>query len=284
MADSKAMQVVHARSELQQVLEQTPGKRSVVMTMGALHDGHLELVRLAKQRSDVVVVTIFVNPLQFGPGEDFAEYPRTLDADIERLRAVDVDVVFAPNAAEIYPDGEPEVHVQAGRLGELWEGGTRPGHFDGVLTVVAKLLHLVSPDVAVFGQKDAQQLLVIRRMVADLNFPVEIVGGPIVRAPDGLALSSRNAYLGQEDRARALSLWTAISTAQEKVSLGAEAVREAALAVLSETDELDVDYLALVDPQTLVEVESNYQGEAFLLVAARVGSTRLIDNAVLRLE
>jgi|SRR5690625_2617962 len=284
MADSKAMQVVHARSELHRVLQQTPGKRSVVMTMGALHDGHMELIRLAKQRSDVVVVTIFVNPLQFGPGEDFAEYPRTLDADIEKLRAEEVDVVFAPNAGEIYPDGEPEVHVKAGRLGELWEGGTRPGHFDGVLTVVAKLLHLVNPDVAVFGQKDAQQLLVIRRMVADLNFPVEIVGGPIVRAPDGLALSSRNAYLEEEDRARALSLWTAISAARENVSLGAEAVRETALAVLSETDELDVDYLALVDPQTLVEVESNYQGEAFLLIAARVGSTRLIDNAVLRLE
>ncbi|HLS04122.1 MAG TPA: pantoate--beta-alanine ligase, partial [Actinomycetales bacterium] len=185
--------VAHTRDELAAALESTPRPRALVMTMGALHEGHLELVRLARERGETVVVTIFVNPLQFGPGEDFATYPRTLESDLSVLEELGADVVFAPNAGEMYPGSEPQVLVHAGRLGELWEGISRPGHFDGVLTVVAKMFHITQPDLAIFGQKDAQQLILIRRMVADLDFPVEVVAAPTVRSEEGLALSSRNA-------------------------------------------------------------------------------------------
>jgi len=275
--------VARTRVELGTFLADLPRPRAVVMTMGALHEGHLDLVRLAKERAETVVVTIFVNPLQFGPGEDFVEYPRRLDADIAALDELGVDVVFAPSGGEIYPNDEPEVLINAGRMGEMWEGVSRPGHFDGVLTVVAKFLHITQPDIAVFGEKDAQQLALIQRMVADLDFPVEIVGAPTARSPEGLALSSRNAYLDEVERAQAHSLWTAISAARENVTRGADAVRDAALAVLTDAEGVELDYLALVDVLTLKEVEPDHRGEALLLIAAKVGTTRLIDNALLRL-
>lgn len=275
--------LAHTRAELDAALAGTARPRAVVMTMGALHAGHLELVRLAKERAETVVVTIFVNPLQFGPGEDFATYPRTLDTDVEALEELGVDVVFAPSAQEMYPEAEPQVRINAGRLGERWEGTTRPGHFDGVLTIVAKMLHLTRPDIAVFGEKDAQQLILVRRMVADLNFDVEIVGAPTARSAEGLALSSRNAYLDEEQRAQAHALWTAIRAAQDSVPLGADAVRDAALAVLTDAAGIELDYLALVDVLTLAEVEPDHRGEALLLIAVRIGTIRLIDNALLRL-
>ncbi|WP_102510069.1 pantoate--beta-alanine ligase [Sanguibacter massiliensis] len=256
-------------------------RRAVVMTMGALHDGHLALVRAAREAvgpGGQVVVTDFVNPLQFGPGEDYERYPRDLDADLATLArgGARVDVVFAPSAAEMYPSG-PIVRVSSGTIGTVLEGAIRPGHFDGVLTVVLKLLNLVAPDVAVFGEKDAQQLLAIRRMVLDLELPVEIVGVPIVRQPDGLALSSRNAYLSDEERARALALSGALRAGAEAGERGADAVRAAATAVL-EAAGVDPDYLTLVDPTTVEDVPASYAGGALLLVAARVGTTRLIDN------
>lgn len=260
--------------------------RSVVMTMGALHAGHLELVRAARRLADQVVVTIFVNPLQFGPGEDYERYPRTLDADVALLATAGADVVFAPSDEEMYPGGDPIVTVSAGRIGTVLEGEFRPGHFDGVLTVVLKLLHLTAPDVAVFGEKDAQQLLAISRMVADLNVPVAIHGVPIVRDDDGLALSSRNAYLSASDRAHALALSGALRAGREAAASGADAagVRAVAEGMLAATPGVVLDYLALVDPTTVEGVPQTYVGPALLLVAARVGATRLIDNMAVELH
>ncbi|GAB2970529.1 hypothetical protein GCM10027212_06490 [Actinotalea caeni] len=262
----------------------TPRRRAVVMTMGALHDGHLALVRRAAQLADEVVVTIFVNPLQFGPQEDLDRYPRTLQADLERLTSTGVvDLVFAPAADEVYPEGEPRVRVQAGPMGQVLEGVVRPGHFDGVLTVVLKLLHLTRPDVAVFGQKDAQQLALIRRMVADLDLDVEIVAVPTVREPDGLALSSRNAYLAPHEREAALVLSRALQAGSAAAADGPDAVLAAAQRVLDGADPVVVpDYLVLVDPTTLEPAPADQPTRATMLaVAARVGATRLIDNAVI---
>ncbi|GAB2605137.1 pantoate--beta-alanine ligase [Pseudactinotalea suaedae] len=262
----------------------TPRRRAVVMTMGALHEGHLALVRGAAQRADEVVVTIFVNPLQFSAGEDLATYPRTLEADLARLTETGVvDLVFAPSVAEMYPDGEPLVTLDAGPMGEVLEGAARPGHFDGMLTVVNKLLHLTRPDVAMFGQKDAQQLALVRRMVADLDMDIEIVAEPIVREPDGLARSSRNTYLAPAERAAALALSRAMRAGSQAREGGPEAVLAAARAELDAADPLvEVDYLALVDPATLRPAPSERPTAAtLLLVAARVGRTRLIDNAVI---
>ena len=255
-------------------------RRAVVMTMGALHAGHLELVREARRLADEVVVTIFVNPLQFGPGEDYDSYPRTLDADVALLASVGVDVVFAPPLEEMYPDGTPIVSVTSGRIGTVLEGASRPGHFDGVLTVVLKLLHLTAPDVAVFGEKDAQQLLAVRRMVHDLDVPVTIHGVPIVRDADGLALSSRNAYLSGEERTRALALSAALSAGRDAARAGAsaDAVRTAARQTLAAAPGVNLDYLVLVDPATVDDVPADHTGPALLLVAARVGTTRLIDT------
>nr|WP_244666955.1 pantoate--beta-alanine ligase [Myceligenerans indicum] len=258
-----------------------PARRAVVMTMGALHEGHLELVRRARAEAGAngqVVVTIFVNPLQFGRGEDLAAYPRDLEGDVEKLASVGADLVFAPAPDVVYPYGDPIVRVSAGRIGEVLEGEFRPGHMDGVLTVVLKLLHLVRPDVALFGQKDAQQLLAVRRMVADLDLDVEIVGAPTVRDSDGLALSSRNAYLSDEERERALALSRALRAGAEAGAGGAAEVRRAASEVLNATEGVEVDYLALVDPITVDDVPDDHLGPALLLVAARVGTTRLIDN------
>ncbi|MFK4269695.1 pantoate--beta-alanine ligase [Streptomyces milbemycinicus] len=262
----------------------TPGRVAVVMTMGALHEGHASLIRAARARvgaKGVVTVTVFVNPLQFGAGEDLDRYPRTLDADLEVAAAAGADIVFAPPVEEVYRGGEPRVRMTAGDMGERYEGASRPGHFDGVLTVVAKLLHLTRPDVAFFGEKDAQQLAVIRRMVLDLDFPVEIVGAPTVREIDGLALSSRNRYLSPQERTTALALSRALFAGRD-AGRDPAAVRSAARAVLDEAASLqpplDLDYLALVDPLDFTEVPDDHTGEAVLAVAAKVGSTRLIDN------
>lgn len=273
--------VVHTRADLQDALHERSGEVGVVMTMGALHDGHRELISVARKRCDVIVVTVFLNPLQFAPGEDLSRYPKTLDRDVELCTAEDVDIVFAPSVAEVYPRGEqPQVRVHAGPLGEVLEGASRPGHFDGVLTVVAKLLHMTAPDVAYFGQKDAQQLLLIRRMTEDLDFPVEVVAVPTVREPDGLALSSRNGYLSPEDRQVALALSRALRAGEAAAAEGAAAVRGAALRVLEEQPGLGLDYLALVDPSDLADVADEFSGPALLAVAAKVGTTRLIDNLV----
>ncbi|UUU24097.1 pantoate--beta-alanine ligase [Streptomyces sp. DSM 40750] len=303
------------------------GRRAVVMTMGALHEGHATLIRTAREiagDAGEVVVTVFVNPLQFGAGEDLDRYPRTLDADVKLAEQAGADAVFAPGVDEVYPGGEPQVRITAGPMGERLEGASRPGHFDGMLTVVAKLLHLTRPDVALYGQKDAQQLALIRRMVRDLNFGVEIVGVPTVREADGLALSSRNRYLSTQERRTALALSQALfagrdrHAAQEALRArarevpatraraealsaigesraaadahamaksapgGPAAVRAAARLVLDEAmrmkPPLALDYLALVDPADFTDIPDDFTGEAVLAVAARVGTTRLIDN------
>jgi pantoate--beta-alanine ligase len=278
--------VARTRAELALLRGRAAGPVAVVMTMGALHEGHAALVRAARERAATVVVTLFLNPLQFGVGEDLARYPQTFDADLALCTREGVDVVFAPTPDVVYPDGEPLVRVSAGPLGNVLEGASRPGHFDGVLTVVAKLLHLVSPDLAYFGQKDAQQLVLVRQMVRDLDVPVEVVRVSTVRAPDGLALSSRNTYLGPADRAVALVLSRALRAGAAVVTEGAGAVRRQARAVLESQPGAEpgyVDYVALVDPRTLADVPDDYTGEALLAVAARIGPTRLIDNVPLTL-
>ncbi len=278
--------VVHDRAQLAEVIADLrrsgePVATGVVMTMGALHAGHRELIKVARGRCAVTVVTVFLNPLQFGPGEDLTRYPRTLDADVQLCRDEGVDVVFAPDAAEIYPTGEPRVRIDAGPLGDVLEGRSRPGHFAGVLTVVAKLLHLTQPDFAFFGRKDAQQLLLIERMVQDIDFPVTVVPVPTVREPDGLALSSRNSYLAAADRASALALSRALRAGAAEAEHGAAAVRRAAQAVLAAEPAVAVDYLVLVHPRTLGDVADDHEGPALLAVAARVGTTRLIDNVLI---
>ncbi|MBC3760440.1 pantoate--beta-alanine ligase [Quadrisphaera oryzae] len=270
--------LVRTRAELSQARAALSGRVAVVMTMGALHAGHASLVAAARERADAVVVTIFLNPLQFEAGADLARYPRTLDADLALLGGVGADVVFAPSPDVVYPDGDPAVRVSSGRLGGVLEGASRPGHFDGVLTVVAKLMHLVRPDVALFGQKDAQQLLLVRRMVRDLDLAVEVVAVPTVRDDDGLALSSRNAHLSPLDREVALVLSRALRAGEAAAPEGASAVRRAARDVLVGEPLARVDYLALVDPDTLDDVPEHFRGPALLAVAAKVGPTRLIDN------
>ena len=269
--------LVHTRAELSTALGERPGRRAVVMTMGALHEGHLDLVREARRRAEVVVVTIFVNPLQFGAGEDLDAYPRDLDADLGRLREVGADVVFAPEPATVYPGGDPQVRIDPGPAADVLEGATRPGHFAGVLTVVAKLIHLVAPDVAVFGQKDAQQLALVKAMVRDLDVAAEIVAVPTRREEGGLAMSSRNAYLSPAERQQALALSAALHAGRDAAGDGPDAVLDAAREVLAAEPGVRLDYLALVDPETFSPV-STATGPALLLVAGWVGATRLIDN------
>lgn len=248
------------------------------MTMGALHEGHATLIRRARAREQHVIVTIFLNPLQFGPREDLSHYPRMVDADLEICRREGVDLVFLPTPDVIYPDGDPGVRVSAGPIGNVLEGQARPGHFDGVLTVVGKLLHLTGADRSYYGQKDAQQLLLIRRMARDLDFPVEVVTAPTVREADGLAMSSRNMYLTESDRETALCLSRALRAGAAAAAEGPSAVRRAARAVVVKEPLALIDYLVLVHPSTLEDVPEWYRGEALLAVAGRVGTTRLIDN------
>jgi pantoate--beta-alanine ligase len=271
-------ELVRTRAELAAARAGVAGSLALVPTMGALHDGHAELIRLAGTLADVVAVSIFVNPLQFGPAEDLDRYPRTPERDVELLDRLGVRLVFAPGVAEMYPDGRPAVTVDPGPLGALLEGASRPGHFAGVLTVVTKLLGLVRPDVAVFGEKDYQQLALIRRTVADLELGVRIVGGPTVRDPDGLALSSRNRYLTAEQRQQALALPRALRAGADEGPNGAGAVLKAATEALRG---IDVDYLAL---RGVDLGPAPAAGPARLLVAARIGTTRLIDNVPLTLD
>jgi len=254
------------------------GDIAVVMTMGALHEGHATLIHQARKAHRHVVVTIFLNPLQFGPKEDLSRYPRTFDADLEICTAAGVDLVFAPTPDVVYPEGDPGVRVSAGPLGDVLEGQARPGHFDGMLTVVGKLMHLTRCSAAYFGQKDAQQLLLIRRMCRDLDFPVRVVAVPTVREPDGLAMSSRNTYLTASDRETALCLSAALRAGAAAAPEGPSAVRRAARSVLVREPLALIDYLVLVHPDTLEDVPEWYRGEALLAVAGRVGTTRLIDN------
>jgi pantoate--beta-alanine ligase len=254
----------------------------LVPTMGALHEGHLSLVWAAKAQCGAVVVSIFVNPKQFGPTEDFAKYPRPFETDCAALAKEGVDIVFAPEVEEMYPPGGT-TWVTVEGLSEKLDGRSRPGHFRGVTTVVSKLFHIVEPDLAFFGQKDAAQLAVIRRMVRDLNFPVEIIGCPIIREPDGLAMSSRNAYLNKEDRKRALVLHHSLQRVEHDFRAGERDVaklREAGSKVIGAEPAVRLDYFEIVDPDTLDSVGRISQ-KTMVAVAAYVGSTRLIDNVVL---
>jgi pantoate--beta-alanine ligase len=256
---------------------------ALVPTMGALHDGHFALVNRARETADVLVVSIFVNPLQFGPSEDLERYPRDLAADVSRLDDLGVDLVFAPAVTEMYPNGAVQTRVVAGEVGSLYEGASRAGHFDGVLTVVDKLLGIVGPNVVLFGQKDAQQVFLVKRMVTDLNVPVTVEVVPIVREPEGLALSSRNRYLSAEHRAAALALSAALRAAATSASQGTFAALEAARAILAAQPLVRLDYLVAVNPESFREVAPDYRGPAIMLIAAIVGTTRLIDNAALQL-
>ena len=253
-----------------------------VPTMGALHEGHLSLVRRARTHATLVVVSIFVNPLQFGPSEDFTRYPRSLEADCAMLETEGVEIVFSPTTEQMYPqDATAVVYVEG--LSERLDGRSRPGHFRGVSTVVAKLFHIVEPDCAVFGQKDAAQVAVLRRMVRDLNMPIELVVAPIARDADGVALSSRNAYLGADERRQARVLYRALQHVEELAKAGeanTERLRSAALFVLADEPSAILDYLEIVDPDTLLPVASVGQG-ALVAIAATFGTTRLIDNVVL---
>ena len=252
-----------------------------VPTMGALHEGHLSLVRAAKHRCRAAVVSIFVNPAQFGPNEDFSKYPRTLEKDTEQLAREGLDILFTPSTDEMY-EPSPAVWVDVAGLSDRNEGRVRPGHFRGVATVVAKLFNVVQPDVAFFGQKDAAQLAVIRRMVRELRYPVEVVGCPIVREADGLAMSSRNVYLSAEERKQAAVLSRALRLAEEAFRRGATDANTLTTAVRQElsTETVSVDYVEVLDPATLLPVD-DVKSPTLLAIAARVGSTRLLDNVVL---
>ena len=262
-------------SDVTRALRVTGRRVMLVPTMGALHEGHLSLVRAAKRvQGAVVVVSIFVNPLQFGAGEDLDAYPRALEDDLAALRAEGVEIAFTPTAADMYPDGR-RTSVQPGPLGAELEGGSRPTHFAGVLTVVLKLLQIVRPDRAFFGEKDYQQLVLIRQMVADLNVDTQIVGVPIVREADGLAMSSRNRYLDEVDREQAGALSAALLAGMYAASGGTAAALDAAGAVLDEVPAIDVDYLEVRDAML---GPAPAEGIARMLLAARLGSTRLLDN------
>lgn len=307
--------LARTRAELADALAGDAAPRAVVMTMGALHQGHFDLVAEAARRvgeAGTVVVTIFVNPLQFAPGEDLDAYPRTLDADVAGLtRALTAPdgalrvgrlIVFAPTPEVMYPGGEPQVRIDPGPIATVLEGRTRPTHFGGVCQVVLALLHLTAPRWAMFGRKDAQQLAIVSAMVRDLAVPVEIVPVDIRREPDGLAMSSRNAYLGPDQRSQALALSAALEAGRAAAGAGADAarIRTAALAHLEAAPGVEVDYVAIVDPETFVDLAGaglglaggperrDVQGEgaprqALLALAARVGTTRLIDNALVPL-
>jgi pantoate--beta-alanine ligase len=253
-----------------------------VPTLGALHAGHRSLVRAARQQCDIVVVSIFVNPTQFGPNEDFSRYPRTLQQDCQMLEAEGVDLVFTPTAEAMYPPGA-STFVEVEEVSDRLDGASRPGHFRGVATVVAKLFHIVQPEFSFFGQKDAAQVAVLRKMVRELDFPLEIIVCPTVREPDGLAMSSRNRYLSEEERRQALTLSRSLQAAAMQAETGehrASALQQTMQATLQQEPAIRMDYIAIVDPNTLLPVEDVGAG-ALLAVAAHVGNTRLIDNVLL---
>jgi pantoate--beta-alanine ligase len=279
------VQVARTREELSRARDCLTGTVAFVPTMGALHEGHRGLLRMAKGLAEHVVVSIFVNPLQFGPSEDLDRYPRAVEADLAMCAAEGVALAFLPSREVMYPS-DPLVTVSAGPIGAGLEGASRPGHFDGVLTVVAKLFGLVKPDVAVFGRKDAQQLALVKRMVADLELGVRIETAPLIRDADGLALSSRNRYLSATERASALALPAALAGAALDAEKGvaAEQIVATARAALAGADGVEVEYVALVDPETFAAVGADAVGRdepALLVAAIKVGTTRLIDNALI---
>lgn len=265
---------------------------ALVPTMGALHEGHRHLIRAARAENDVVVVSVFVNPLQFDDPADYERYPRTLDADLDLLAGAGADIVFAPEPSEVYPDGAPLVRLTSGKLGEKFEGASRPGHFDGMLSVVAQLLHHAAPPAlapvpvhysAYFGQKDAQQLAIVRRLVTDLAYPVRICAVPVVRSPQGLALSSRNRFLTPEQADAALVLSRALGLLRDRAEAHEPLMIDEAEALIASQRLVDLDYLEVVDPATLEPLAFNcrdtpFTGSALVLVAARVGTVRLIDS------
>ena len=277
--------LIHEADELRRVVaDARRAGRTVglVPTMGALHEGHLSLVRAARRETDLVIVTVFVNPTQFGAGEDYEQYPRTLETDVTAAESAGADVVFAPSAEFMYPEGYA-THVVQHRLTEVLCGASRPSHFQGVCTVVAKLFNLTQPDVAWFGRKDYQQSVVIRRMAKDLDFPVEIRVCPIVREPDGLAISSRNQYLSESERRQALCLHRALERARELVGSGerrSSVLLDAMRAEIGKSPDARADYVEVVDPETLRAVET-IAGGAVAVLAVRFPGARLIDNAIL---
>jgi pantoate--beta-alanine ligase len=273
--------VARTRAELRDVRSGLAAPVVLVPTMGALHAGHRALLRAARGAAGPggsVIVSIFVNPLQFRPGEDLDRYPRTLDDDLAMCADEGVRAVFAPCAPEMYPGGQPEVTVDPGPMGRVFEGQFRPGFFDGVLTVVLKLFHLTRPDVAMFGEKDAQQLALVRRMVGDTNLDIAIESVPTARDADGLATSSRNRYLSADERALALTMSRALHAGRARAADGAQAVLAAAQEILLGEPALAVDYVAVVDPRTFTPVGAGQAGPAVIVAAVTVGTTRLIDN------
>lgn len=280
------MNIISGIREMQSAAEELrrSGKRiSLVPTMGFLHEGHLSLIRIARKHSDVVVTSIFVNPTQFGPNEDFAKYPRDMKRDTALAVSAGTDILFTPGAAEMYPDGYA-TYATVERITEVLEGKVRPTHFRGVATVVAKLFHCAMPHVAVFGQKDAQQVAVIRRMTLDLNFPVEILVGPIVREQDGLAMSSRNVYLSAEERRQSTVLHRSLLRAGEMIRAGerrSSALVSAMSEMITAQPAAKVDYISVADAETLQELPVLPPGaKALLSLAVRFGATRLIDNTL----
>lgn len=277
------MEIIKSIARLRQVRARF-AQLGLVPTMGYLHEGHLSLVRLARNECDTVAVSIFVNPTQFGPHEDLDRYPRNLERDFQLLQAHGVDLVFVPDVAEIYPDGY-STYVEVEGVTEMLEGAARPGHFRGVATVVCKLFNIMQPTHAYFGQKDAQQTVVVRKMVRDLDLPIEIVIGPTVREADGLALSSRNAYLAPDERGAATVLYRALMSARERYVAGsrdAEELRAAMQAVLSAEPLARVEYVSAAHPLTLQELDQLDTDGGLLSMAVRIGNTRLIDNIILR--
>jgi pantoate--beta-alanine ligase len=259
-------------------------KIGVVPTMGALHEGHLSLIRIARNYADVVIATIFVNPVQFGPNEDFNNYPRDLQGDSRLAESAGTDILFAPQPGEMYPDGYL-TYITVERLTTTLEGKSRPTHFRGVTTIVAKLFNITKPAVAVFGQKDAQQVVVIRRMVSDLNMGVKIVAAPIVREPDGLAMSSRNAYLSPQERKQSLVLSQSLRLAEQLISRGertSDRVHSEMMNLISSQPAARVDYISISDPVTLQEMSTLDSAHAVLIsLAVWIGTTRLIDNLII---
>lgn len=276
------MRVVRRSDELRSLLEERRRKGltvGLVPTMGALHAGHLSLVRRARHLSDVVVVSVFVNPKQFGEGEDFEHYPRDTEGDLELLRGERTDIAFLPSVENMYPPGAT-IEVTAGPIGDIYEGADRPGHFNGVCTVVAKLFNIVEPDLAVFGQKDAQQAAVVKRLVKDLDFAIDLVVAPIVRESDGLALSSRNVYLTAEQRNQALALSRSLELGRDAYMQSGDfqLTEKTMLQYLQDAEGVEVSYAGVVDPDSFDAPQPS--GRILLIVAGRVGKTRLIDNLV----
>ncbi len=279
--------VIRDLREMRQTAERIrlSGKRiAVVPTMGYLHEGHLSLLRIAKMKGDVVVTTLFVNPTQFGPGEDYGRYPRDFERDLALASAAGTTHLFAPEVAQMYPTGY-STYIDVGGITELLEGKSRPGHFRGVATVVAKLFNLTKPHVAVFGQKDAQQVAVIRRMIRDLNFDIELVVGPIVREPDGLAMSSRNTYLSPQQRREAVVLFQSLKHAERRVKEGEEdckkIIDEMASLIRGNSSGV-IDYISIADNTSLQEIQRLHPGQSVLVsLAVKFGTTRLIDNLII---